>query len=335
MTDQHRQAALAIHGGAGRVPEARLKQPYRGAYEEALTEALNAGWKILDAGAPAIEAVAEAVSVLEDRDVFNAGRGAALCSDGSVELSASLMDGGDLSCGAVAGLAHTKNPVLAARKLLGRRHWFLGGPPADRFAEANGLEQKTQDHFVTDDRQQQLAAFAGRDESGLDHSWTLSEDQPQDRTQKRTHERPLDQPGGTVGAVARDRNGALAAATSTGGMANQPPGRIGDTPVIGAGTWAQNNVCAISTTGSGEYFLRTGFARRVADLISIGGADPDNAATQALGELAALGGEGGCIVVDGRGTIYLPFNTDQMFRGWVSDSLPASVAILADDARPI
>lgn len=304
--------SLAIHGGAGSVPADRLEGSSRLAYEAALTAALKIGEVILRDGGAAIDAVTQAVVELENREVFNSGRGAALCADGSAELDASVINGADRTAGAVAGLTTTRNPVLAARALMGTEHWFLHGPAGDRFARNAGLRTVEPSYFITADRQHQLASYHGKTASGLDHDPGLS----------------TEAPGGTVGAVACDANGNLAAATSTGGMVNQPPGRVGDTPLIGAGSWAENGICAVSATGTGEAFIRAGFARRIADLIEIGGYELQTAVERALTEMAALKGAGGCIAVDGAGRLAQPFNTGQMFRGWVTSSEPPRIAIL-------
>ncbi|MCZ6605402.1 MAG: isoaspartyl peptidase/L-asparaginase [Alphaproteobacteria bacterium] len=312
--------ALAIHGGAGRTPRARLVEPMRAVYDSALAASLLAGRDVLAAGGTAVDAVCACVVALEDAEPFNAGHGAALCADATVALDASLMDGRDRSAGAVAGLARTTNPVLAARALAGSAHWFLRGADGDRFAEAAGLAVTAPEYFVTADRQKQLAAYQAGAITGLDRM-------TDDASGPDWEAADLEAPSGTVGAVARDRDGHLAAATSTGGVVNQPPGRVGDTPVIGAGTWADDGVCAISATGTGEAFMRIAFARRIADRMELAGETPQIAAADALAEVAALGGEGGCIVVDKSGRMALPFNTPEMFRGWVAHDRGPRIAI--------
>ncbi len=313
--------SLAIHAGAGAVPADRLKGSSRRAYEEALSASLKIGQAILLDGGTSVEAVTQAVVELENREDFNAGRGAALCADGTAELDACVVNGTNRTAGAVAGLVETRNPILAAQALMGTPHWFLHGPAGDQFARATSLESADQTYFVTQDRQRQLASYSGSTASGMDHGPGLTAE--------------AEAPGGTVGAVARDANGGLAAATSTGGMVNQPPGRIGDTPLLGAGSWADDNFCAISATGTGEAFMRAGFAHRVADLIELADYDCESAAQRALDEVAALDGMGGCIVVDHRGQLALPFNSKQMFRGWVTSSEPPYIAILPGEKIPI
>ncbi len=291
------EIVLAVHGGAGHLPKRKITGKARLHYEAGLTEALEVGRGILQRGGSALNAVTEAVAALEDNELFNAGKGAALCSDGSVELSASIMRGSDRSVGAMVGLRRTKNPIRAARAFRGHLHGLLFGQEADAYAEAKGLEMVDQDYFYTNNRLRQWRKYRETKSVVLDHD--------------------AESAHGTVGAVARDRRGNLAAATSTGGLVNQLPGRVGDTPVIGAGTWADNQVCAVSATGKGDAFARIAFARRVADLIELAGTAPNEAASRALEEVKEVGGTGGCIVIDPSGQVFLPFNSAHMLRGWV------------------
>jgi beta-aspartyl-peptidase (threonine type) len=303
------RVVLAVHGGAGRLAKRKTQYPERRPYEVGLAEALRAGQQLLTKGKSALRAVTAAVRVMEDNELFNAARGAALCADGSVELSASVMNGRDRAVGAMVGLKRTKNPVLAANALLRHSHGLLSGAHADAFAERAGLEMVSTDYFLTPYRVEQWREFRCRNKVALDHS-------------------EFEVPHGTVGAIARDRRGNLAAATSTGGLVNQLPGRVGDSPVIGAGTWADNNVCAISATGNGDAFARLVFARRVADLIELSDLTPEQAVVNVLHEVARLRAEGGCIVLDTLGRLVCPFNSPQMIRGWVIDNRPPIVAIL-------
>jgi beta-aspartyl-peptidase (threonine type) len=208
---------LAVHGGAGRLARTNRGHPKRLVYENGLKEALQAGYAVLRKAGSSLNAVTKAVSVLEDIEVFNAGLGAALCADGSVELSASIMSGKDLSVGAMVGLSRAKNPICAARTIMGHAHGLLFGHHADAYAEAKGLDMVQPDYFFTRERLRQWEKYKASKKIALDHD--------------------EDSAHGTVGAVALDRRGNLAAATSTGGLVNQLPGRVGDTPVIGAGTW--------------------------------------------------------------------------------------------------
>jgi len=304
-----------VHGGAGYLSSSKTRTPERRRYDHATARALLAAQRVLLAGGSAARATTAAVVVLEDDEVFNAGQGSALCEDGSVELSASVMNGRNLAAGAMVGLKRTKNPVLAARALMKHTHGLLFGAWGDAFAENAGLEMVSPDYFMTHERQKQLRRYKRKGTIGLDHS----DDEP-------AH--------GTVGAVALDRRGYLAAATSTGGLVNQLRGRVGDTPVVGSGTWA-NRVCAVSATGTGDAFARVAFGRRVADLIELAGLSPDGAAQQALDEVRGIRGQGGCIIISAAGEVACPFISTQMVRGWVVDRERPTVAILPGEALVI
>jgi beta-aspartyl-peptidase (threonine type) len=256
--------------------------------------------------------VTAAVVSLEDDERFNAGRGAALCVDGSVELSASVMNGSNLAVGAMVGLKRTKNPVLAAQSLMRHSHCLLFGARGDAFAEQRGLEMVEPEYFRTRERLAQWKRFKDRSQMHLDHA-----------EESDAH--------GTVGAVALDRRGRLAAATSTGGLVNQLPGRVGDSPVAGAGTWA-NHVCAVSATGTGDAFFRVGFARRVAALIELADLAPLEAVDRALGEVRSVRGEGGCVLIDASCRVTCSFNSPHMAHGWLVEDQPPRVGILPGEA---
>ncbi len=305
---------MAVHGGAGTVAQRRLRSAARRSYERALAKALRAGQSILIRGGSAVRAVTAAVVVLEDDELFNAGRGAVLCADGTIELCASVMDGWTSRTGAMVGLRRMKNPVLAAASLIRHSHGLLFGDHGDGFAAEAGLETVNPEYFVTRKRTVQWKRLRGSRRTSLD----LAEHSSY----------------GTVGAVALDRRGHLAAATSTGGLVNQLPGRVGDTPVIGAGTWADRS-CAVSATGKGDVFARIAFARRVADLIELLGLEPDAAASRALAEIGRVRGRGGCIVVDAEGHLAMPFNTPQMLRGWIVGRGNPFVAIRSGESIEI
>lgn len=308
-----RQVVIAVHGGAGRLPRRQREYPGRRAVELGVAEAVRVGQAVLARGGAAVRAVAAAVAVLEDNELFNAGRGAALCKDGTVELSASIMNGRTRAAGAMVGLKRTRNPVLAAVELMDHAHCLLFGSQGDAYAARAGLEQVSPDYFRTKYRERQLERQKKRGEvTALDHD------------DESAH--------GTVGAVALDRRGNLAAATSTGGLVNQLAGRVGDTPVIGAGTWADNAVCAISATGKGDAFARVAFARRVADLMELTGADAPSAVASALDEVRQVKGEGGCLLLTSTGQLSMPFTTPQMIRGWATDRNSPSVALFGDEA---
>lgn len=295
------------------MPRRRREYPGRRDIEQGIAAAVRAGQQVLLKGGTAVRAVAAAVAILEDNDLFNAGRGAALCTDGTVELSASIMNGRTRAAGAMVGLKRTRNPVLAALELMDHAHCLLFGTHGDAYAAAAGLEQVLPEYFHTRYRERQLQRQKKRGTAtALDHS------------DESAH--------GTVGAVALDRRGNLAAATSTGGLVNQLAGRVGDTPVIGAGTWADNRVCAVSATGKGDAFARVAFARRVADLIELTQAVPEAAAAATLEEVVRVKGDGGCLVLDASGTLSMPFTTPQMVRGWTTDRNPPTVGLFADES---
>jgi isoaspartyl peptidase/L-asparaginase-like protein (Ntn-hydrolase superfamily) len=287
-------AVLAIHGGAGPAPIAPLTEAdaaRRWAHQSAaLAEALRAGLAVLAGGGAALEAAVAAVSVMEDADDWNAGRGSALTAAGTVEMDAAVADGRSRRIGAVACVTGVRHPVQAARAVLDDgRHVLLAGPGAVAFARAAGLRFEADEWFITERRRGDLARLA----------------------------RSTVGPGGsTVGAVARDSAGHLAAATSTGGRTGQLPGRVGDSPIPGAGTWADDSTCAVSATGVGEAFLRAGFAHEVDARIRLGGADLETACREALAAVTTAGGDGGCIAVAGEGLPVLPFTTALMHRGW-------------------
>lgn len=309
--------ALAIHGGAGalpahRVPSARIEE-----MRTDLGRALDAGYDVLARGGTALDAVVSAVSVLEDSRVFNAGRGAVLRRDGSVRLDASVMNGSDRRAGAVCLARRARNPVRVARAVLERGHEvLLAADDADRFAQEVGLELCPFEYFVTDYRREQLARLGEGDAVALDH------DVPAEAEAKPEPE------GQTVGAVALDASGHLAAATSTGGMTNALPGRVGDSPIVGAGTWASDDTVAVSATGSGEHFIRAAFAHELHARMAWAKADVDAAARGALGLVAALGGQGGCVAVDRAGRVVMPYTTSAMPRGHCNSRGERQVIVL-------
>lgn len=299
--------AILIHGGAGVVrPEAMRGADLR-RREAALRAALAAGEAVLAAGGAALDAAQAAVLVLEDDPGFNAGRGAVLTRDGRVELDAAVMDGRSGRAGAVAGVRRLKNPVLAARAVLeASPHVLLVGAGADAFGLAQGLAPAPPRWFRTAARVRQLAALRAADPAAtaLDH----------------------DGKHGTVGAVALDAHGGLAAATSTGGVANKLRGRVGDSPLIGAGTYADARV-AVSCTGQGEAFIRAVAAHALAARLRYTGQDVEAAAAAVLAEIGAAGGDGGLIALDAQGSAALPFNTAGMYRGWLRAGEAAQIRI--------
>jgi L-asparaginase / beta-aspartyl-peptidase len=307
-TSANETIALAIHGGAGTMPRDRLTSERAAPYRAALEHALRVGYEILERGGTGLDAVTAAVIELEDSPLFNAGRGAVFNAAGKHELDAAVMDGAELRAGAVAAVRRVKNPVLAARAVMERTpHVMLIGAAADAFARKTGLAMVSPDYYSTPQR---LAA--------LKRAQALEQDRRAEMTEADRH--------GTVGAVALDRMGNLAAATSTGGFTNKLPGRVGDSPVIGAGTYADNRACAVSGTGDGEYFIRCALAYDVTARMRYLGEPLDTAAQGALDAVVRLRGSGGLVAVDAHGNITMPFSTEGMYRGSVKDG-EFSVAI--------
>ncbi|MDX2158504.1 MAG: isoaspartyl peptidase/L-asparaginase [Hyphomicrobiaceae bacterium] len=307
---------LAIHGGAGTIDRELMTPGKEAAYRAALVDSLAAGQAVLVAGGSAVEAVIAAVRVMEDSPLFNAGHGAVFTSDGRNELDASIMDGATRAAGAVAGVMRIRNPVVAAHAVMTRsRHVMLIGAGAEAFAIEQGLELVEPSYFYTAERWAQLerARAAGRLELDHDGAMRAAAD---------------DNKFGTVGAVARDATGNLAAATSTGGMTNKRWGRVGDSPIIGAGTWAENATCAVSGTGLGEAFMRCCAAHEVAALMKYKGLTLDAAVTEvAMVTVPANGGTGGLIAADAAGNVSLRFSTTGMYRGVVRRVGAPEVAI--------
>jgi beta-aspartyl-peptidase (threonine type) len=298
--------ALAIHGGAGTISPEEITPAIERDLRAGLQNALKAGRAILESNGSSLDAVVAAVCVLEDDALFNAGRGSVFTNAGTHEMDAAMMDGRTLRAGAVGGIRRVKNPILLARAVMEKSpHVMLAGEGAENFARELGLEAADQDYFYTEQRWQALERVrAARAESLSDA----------DRH-------------GTVGAVALDQSGNLAAATSTGGNTNKWPGRIGDTPVIGAGTYANNQTCAVSATGDGEFFIRAVTGHDLSALMEYGGFDLAKAAGAVIDKIGALGGSGGLIAIDRDGNIALPFNTTGMYRGYLDAEGNSFVAI--------
>ncbi|MEE8294406.1 MAG: isoaspartyl peptidase/L-asparaginase [Sphingomonadales bacterium] len=301
--------AIVIHGGAGTIMPSNMTSEREEAYKNALKTALSAGEDILKTGGTAMDAVQAAILIMEDSELFNAGKGAVFNSDGEHELDAAIMDGKTLKSGAIAGVRRIKNPILLAWTVMEKsRHVMLVGDGAEKFAEENGFDFVDPSYFDTDFRRHQL-------ERAKTHGDALILESDDDLIM------PLDEKKfGTVGAVALDKAGNLAAGTSTGGLTNKRWGRVGDTPIIGAGTYADNNSCAVSGTGAGEYFIRATVARSICALMEYKGLSLDEAAEQIVhGKLIEMGGDGGIIAVDPMGNITMKFNTTGMYRGAVRE----------------
>ena len=296
---------MVIHGGAGTIERSEMTAENEKAHRAGLERALKAGYDILERGGSSLDAVEAAIHVLEDDPLFNAGKGAVFTHEGTNELDAAIMDGRTLKAGAVAGLQHIRNPISLARLVMEKSpHVMLDGKGAEDFAQKMGVTLVDQKYFYTDERWRALQK--------LKASPTPSSDQ--DRH-------------GTVGAVALDKSGNLAAGTSTGGMTNKQFGRVGDSPIIGAGTYANNRTCAVSCTGDGEYFIRSLVAHDVSAMMDYKEMPVQTAAQAAIDKVGKLGGTGGLIALDKDGNFALPFNTSGMYRGRVDAEGKTSVEI--------
>ena len=305
---------LVIHGGAG-VIKRDLTPAKEKAIRAAMTKALQSGYAELKAGKSAVDAVSAAIVVLEDDPDFNAGKGAVFTHDGRNELDAAIMDGDSRRAGAVAGVERIRNPILLARAVMEKTPYvMLSGHGAEAFAQSIGMPLVDPSYFRTEERWQQLQKALKEDAAGKSHE--------DEETAKHF---------GTVGAVALDAQGHLAAGTSTGGMTDKRWGRIGDSPIIGAGTYA-NSDCAVSGTGWGEYYIRTVAAHAICMQVSQMRVPIKRAAAVVINqEIPALGGNGGAIALDAHGNIAIPFNTDGMYRGWIDASGVPHVAIYGDE----
>jgi beta-aspartyl-peptidase (threonine type) len=302
---------LAIHGGAGTLPRAEMSAEREERYRAGLSEALAAGFAVLERGGSSLDAVTRSVVVLENDPLFNAGHGAVFTYDGHNELDASIMDGAKLAAGAVCGVTHIKNPIELARAVMEHSEYvLLSGAGAEEFALARGFKFVPRSYFHTEARWRQLERIRAG-EGGLS-PLTISH-------------------VGTVGAVALDSRGRLAAATSTGGMTGKRFGRIGDSPIIGAGTYADDRACAVSATGHGEIFIRAAVAHDIAARVRYAGRSLETAVREVVhAELVSLGGEGGVIAIDPEGRIVMEFNSEGMFRAGRSAGGEASIDIYRD-----
>lgn len=291
---QEKKFGIVIHGGAGRIVKENMTPERESEYSNKLKEVLETGYKILNEGGTALDAVEAAIKIMEDSPLFNAGKGAVLTEKGTAELDASIMDGKTLSAGAVAGIKHVKSPITLARLVMENSpHVMMISEGAEEFAKQNGLEMVENDYFITKERWESYQRILQREEE-----------------KKKTEKH------GTVGAVALDKNGNIAAGTSTGGIMMKKFGRVGDAPIIGAGTYANNNTCGVSATGSGEYFIRIGVARDISALIEYKGMSLQSASEEVIKKVGELGGTGGVICLDKNGDVAMPFNTEGMYRGY-------------------
>lgn len=306
--------SLAIHGGAGTITKASMTPELEAEYKHALETALLRGWQILESGGTALDAVEACVMEMELNPLFNAGRGSVFTNEGTIEMDASVMNGSDLMAGAVAGVHNIKHPVKLARAVMEKSDFvMLCGKGAEEFAKANGIETESDEYFFTRRRFDQLQKAKESGKSFLDHTTDFAGNKKK---------------FGTVGAVALDSEGNLAAATSTGGMTNKRFGRIGDTAIIGAGTYAENGVAAVSCTGDGEFFIRQSVAYDLIALMKYKELSLKEAAEYAIfNNLNSIKGEGGLIAVDSDGNIEMVFNSEGMYRASISKNQPLTTLI--------
>ncbi len=306
--------SIAIHGGAGTLVKGLMTADLEAKYKAALNTALEAGYRVLENSGSALEAVEVSVKLLEDSPLFNAGKGSVFTAEGNHEMDAAIMEGATLRAGAVSLISGIKNPVSLARDVMEKsEHVFLAGEGAMQFAKSNGYSIESADYFYDEVRYQQWQGIKGSDKFQLDHSVKK------------------DGKFGTVGAVACDVNGNVAAATSTGGMTNKKWGRVGDSPMIGAGNYANNKTCAVSCTGSGEFFIRGVVAYDVSCLMEYKGYSLQDAASEVINDrILRIGGDGGLIAVDAKGNIAMPFNTEGMYRAYKNSEGKKEIAIYKD-----
>jgi len=301
---------LVIHGGAGTISRGQMTPELEKEYTDKLREALNTGYAILQKNGTSLDVVETVIKILEDSPLFNAGKGAVFTHEGSNELDASIMDGRTLKAGAVAAVRHVKNPISLARLVMEQSpHVMLVGEGAEAFAKGHGVQLVPQEYFYTEKRWNQYLK--------------AKEDEKKDSAAPRRQGLPMDSSHhehGTVGCVALDKMGNLAAGTSTGGTTNKRFGRVGDSPIIGAGTYANNRTCAVSATGTGEYFIRSVVAHDISAMMEYAGMPLEKAAqTVVMEKLPKIGGDGGVIAIDSRGNIAMPFNTTGMYRAYIDD----------------
>ena len=317
--------AIVIHGGAGTILKDSLSPELDKQYREMLNVSLKAGYDVLAKGGTSMDAVIAAIKVMEDSPLFNAGKGSVFANDGTNSMDASIMNGKDLKAGAVAGVHTIRNPIEGARAVMEKSpHVMLSGDGADKFAKEQGLKIEDPKYFYDEKRWKQFQKAKMQDEIKMDHS---SHD-----TTGSIQSLNGDKKFGTVGCVALDKYGNLAAGTSTGGMTNKKWGRIGDSPIIGAGTYANNKTCGVSCTGHGEYFIRNVVAYDVSALMEYKGMSLEQAANEVvMKKLKEQGGEGGLIGMDTKGNITMPFNTPGMYRGYMKKDGKAWIGIYGSD----
>lgn len=312
---------MVIHGGAGTITRKNMSPEKEAAYVAALTKALQTGYEVLKSGKTSLDAVEATIHVMEDSPLFNAGKGAVFTHDGKNEMDAAIMDGKTMMAGAVAGVTTIKNPISAARAVMEKsEHVMMVGPGAESFAKQAGIEIVDPEYFYTKERWDGLQKAIQEDstKSVLDHG--------NKKSMKLGTINP-DYKFGTVGAVALDKNGNLAAGTSTGGMTNKKYGRIGDSPIIGAGTYANNATAGISCTGWGEFYIRNVVAHDISAMMEYKNMSVADASRAALDKVGKMGGDGGLIAMDAKGNVSMPFNTEGMYRGTVTENGKIEVLI--------
>ena len=318
--DKATKYVMVIHGGAGTIEKSLMTPEKEQAYTEALTQALQSGYDLLKEGKSSIDAVQATINVLENSPLFNSAKGAVFTHDGKNELDASIMDGETLKAGAVAGVTNIKNPINAARAVMEKsEHVMMMGRGAEQFAAENGCDTVPPSYFFTQERWDQLQRALNKDGEGNEAF--------NPRNSKISGVSDSDKKFGTVGAVALDKKGNLAAGTSTGGMTNKKYGRVGDSPIIGAGTYCNNATAGISSTGWGEYYIREVAAHRMSSLMELKGLPITDAAKQVIDEIGKMGGDGGIIGLDKAGNIAMEFNTSGMYRGTVDENGKISIYI--------
>jgi beta-aspartyl-peptidase (threonine type) len=312
---------IVVHGGAGTMNRKEMSAEKEAAYHAALKEAVRAGQSVLRTNGTSTDAVIAAIKVMEDSPLFNAGKGAVLTADGTAEMDAAIMEGTGRKAGTVASLKHIKNPIELARLVMDKTpHVMIAGVGAEKFAQQQGIAMMPEEYFITEHRKEQLEKIK-----------QLEQDKAKAKKGAQAEPLPAMFRMGTVGAVALDRHGNLAAGTSTGGLANKRPGRVGDSPIIGAGTYANNATCAISATGQGEFFIRAVVAYDIAALMEYKGMSVKEAAEfVVMKKLKTFGGDGGLIALDRQGNFATPFNTEGMHRGYARGEAEPVTAIFKE-----
>lgn len=310
---------IVIHGGAGTILKENMTPELEKAYKEILEKAIKIGYKILKDGGTSLDAVEKTINILEDSPLFNAGKGAVFTNERKNELDASIMDGKTLNAGAVAGVTTVKNPINLARAVMEKsNHVMFAREGAEAFAKEQGIALVSPDYFYTENRMNALKKAQEREKIELDHDTNTVFNNPT----------TADYKFGTVGCVALDKDGNLASGTSTGGMTNKRWGRVGDSPIIGAGTYANNKTCAVSSTGWGEYFIRGVVAYDIAAMMEYGNKSLQEAAQEVIqNKLPALGGDGGIVAIDAKGNVAMEFNTAGMYRAHINKEGQLTVKI--------